>query len=101
MFEFLKNETKIPHRTYFAAAQYYLHNNKNLGKALDWIDKALEKSPKNFRYGLLKAKIQYKNGDRESALKTINLANDWAKQAKNANYVEQTKLFRKSLLKKK
>lgn len=101
MQEMLIDPTKIPHRTYFEAAQYYLNNNKNLGEALAWIDKALEKSPKNFRYGLLKAKIQDKSGDNQTALITINLAHTWAKKAKNANYIEQTELFRKSLLKRK
>jgi hypothetical protein len=100
MTEFLQYPEKIPARTYFEAAQYYLNNNKDLNEALSWMDAALEKSPNNFRYGLLKAKIQAKKGDKKSALITIEQAHAWAKAAKNANYIEQTALFKASLLKK-
>ena len=97
MTEFLKTPETIPHRTYFEAAQYYLHNDRDLKEALNWIDAALVKSPENSRYGLLKAKIQAKDGYTSSAMETINLANAWAVKANNANYTEQTDLFRKSL----
>jgi hypothetical protein len=100
MTEFLKTPESIPHRTYFEAAQYYLHNNRDLKEALNWIDAALEKSPENPRYGLLKSKIQAKNGDSKAAMATINQAHEWAVKASNANYIEQTELFRQSLLEK-
>lgn len=90
----------VPHRTYFEAAQYYYSNNKQLFEAMAYINAALEKSPENFRYGLLKAKIQDKAGAKEAALNTINMANQWAKNANNANYIEQTELFKQSLLAK-
>ena len=93
MNELLKNPETIPDRVYFEAAQYYLHNDKDLDKALEWIDAALERSPKNFRYGLLKARIEYKKGDQKTALKTIKMANKWAHDVNNANYIEQTQLF--------
>ena len=100
MAEFLKTPETIPHRTYFEAAQYYLHNNRDLKEALSWINAALEKSPENPRYGLLKAKIQAKSGNGVAAMETINLAYGWAVKANNANYTEQTDLFRKSLQEK-
>ncbi len=100
MSEFLQHPEKIPHRTYFEAAQYYLNNKKDLNDALHWIDASLEKSPNNFRYGLLKAKIQAKRGDEKSAILTIEQAHKWAKNAKNANYIEQTSLFKDLMLKK-
>lgn len=101
MAEFLTDPESIPHRTYFEAAQYYLHNDKDLKDALEWINAALVKSPENFRYGLLKSKIYNKSGDLQAAIETINMANAWATSAKNANYIEQTDLFRQSLMKKK
>ena len=101
MAEFLKTPETIPHRTYFEAAQYYLHNNRNLNEALSWINAALEKSPENPRYGLLKAKIQAKAGNSVAAMETINLSYGWAVKTNNANYTEQTDLFRKSLQEKK
>jgi hypothetical protein len=101
MTEFMKTPESIPHRTYFEAAQYYSNNGKDLNEALDFIDKALEKSPENFRYGLLKAKIQAKNNNGKGALITVKIANQWAKNKKNDNYIEQTNLFWQSLLTKK
>ena len=93
MTEFLKTPDDIPAGTYFEAAQYYLHNDKDLGDALSWINAALVKSPENFRYGLLKAKIQEKSGDHKAALATIEQANGWATAANNANYIGQTQLY--------
>lgn len=93
----LKNPDNIPHRTYFQVAQYYLSNDKNLDKALSMIITALEKSENNFRYGLLKAKIEHTLGNNEAAISSIDLAHEWAKKANNANYVEQTALFKKWL----
>lgn len=96
--EFLQNPDNIPHRTYFEAAQYYLNNDKDMGEALSFIDAAMLKSSENFRYGLLKSKIHNKNGNRKAALTTVELANGWAKKANNANYIDQTELFRQDVL---
>ena len=93
MAELLKTPDQIAHATYFRAAEYYLHNEKNLEQALIWIERALEMSENNFRYGLLKSKIQAARGDKAAALETIKLANKWAVVAKNDNYISQTKLF--------
>ena len=101
MLDFMKNPENIPHRTYFEAAQYYSNNNKDLNDALSFIDSALDKSPKNFRYGLLKAKILAKMNNYKNALVVIKAANMWAKNKNNANYIEQTRLFWESLLTKK
>ena len=98
---FMKNPEKIPHRTYFEAAQYYSNNGKDLKDALNFIDSALNKSPENFRYGLLKAKILAKMNNYKEALVIIEAANNWAKNKNNANYIEQTKLFWDSILTKK
>lgn len=100
MKEFLKTPETIPHRTYFEAAQYYLHNNRDLKEALSWVDAALVKSPENPRYGLLKSKIQAKSGDTKAAMATIDQAHNWAVKASNDNYIEQTELFRQSLMEK-
>ena len=83
----------MSHQNYFLAAEYYLHNNKDLARADTWIVAAMEKSPKNARYGLLRAKILAKAGKRDEALKVVADANAWATDAKNANYIEQTQEF--------
>jgi hypothetical protein len=87
------------HTNLFLAAEYYLHNDKDLAKADGWIISAIEKSPKNARYGLLRAKILAKAGKKDEALKVIADANAWAREAKNENYVEQTQLFWDSIKK--
>ena len=89
----------MAHMNYFLAAEYNLHNDKDLTKADEWILTAIEKSPKNSRYGLLRAKILAKAGKKDQALKVVAEANAWAKEAKNANYVEQTQLSWYSLKK--
>lgn len=89
----------MSHQNYFLAAEYYFHNGKDLGRADSWIATAMEKSPKNARYGLLRARILAKAGKRDEALRVIEEANAWAREAKNANYVEQTQLFWDSIKK--
>lgn len=91
--------TGMSHQSQFLAAEYYLHNNKDLAKADQWIAAAMEKSPKNPRYGLLRAKILAKAGKRADALRVIAEANAWAVETKNANYVEQTQQFWDSIKK--
>ena len=89
----------MSHQNLFLAAEYYLHNNKDLSKADGWIAAAMEKNLKNARYGLLRAKILAKAGKRHEALKVIADANAWAKETKNANYIEQTQVFWDSIKK--
>jgi hypothetical protein len=89
----------MSHQNLFLAAEYYLHNDKDLAKADAWIATAMEKSPKNSRYGLLRAKILAKAGKREQALAVIADANAWAREAKNSNYIGQTQLFWDSIKK--
>ncbi len=89
----------MSHQNHFLAAEYYFHNNKDLSKADGWISTAMEKSPKNARYGLLRAKILAKAGKTDDALRVIAEANAWATEAKNANYIEQTQVFRDSIKK--
>lgn len=95
----MKAPAGMSHQNYFLSAEYYLHNNKDLAKADQWIVTALEKSPKNARYGLLRAKILAKAGKHDDALKVVAEANAWAKESKNANYTEQTQVFWDSIKK--
>lgn len=72
---------------YFRAAGYYFDNNKDLKQALIWVDKAVAENPTAFYMFYLKARIEYKLGDKKagkaSAEKTIELA----KTAKNDDYI--------------
>ncbi len=72
---------------YFRAATYFFEKGKDLPQALTWVNKAIDENPTAFYMVLLKAKIEYKLGDKKagmaSAEKTIKLATE----AKNADYV--------------
>ena len=93
MAELLKTPEKVSHRVYFRAAEYYLHNKKDLNQSMEWIDAALAKSENNFRYGLLKAKIYTAQGNKPKAISTVKTAYNWAKAKNNANYMGQTSLY--------
>lgn len=83
--------------TYFRSAEYFYHNKKDLNKALEWSEKSLELSPKNPRFGLLKARILSGQGKKDESMKTIVEAHQWAVDSNNSNYEEQTRLFMENL----
>ena len=89
----LATPEKVSHRVYFRAAEYYLHNQKDLNQSMEWIDAALVKSENNFRYGLLKSKIYTAQGAKDKAISTVKTAYEWAKAKNNANYMGQTSLY--------
>lgn len=91
--ELLKAEAGMSAFNYFRAAEFYFHNNRDLDQAVEWIKAGIVKSPKNFRFGLLHAKILAKQGKKSDALKIIAEANAWAKERNNANYIQQTQVF--------
>jgi tetratricopeptide (TPR) repeat protein len=77
----------VDSRPYHAAASYYYDNNKDIKKALEWVNKAVDAQPTAFWITHLKAKIQAKAGDKKGALETANKALGQAKEAKNGDYV--------------
>ena len=93
----LQEPEKVPHRVYFRAAEYYMHNKKDLDQAMEWIDAALAKSASNYRYGLLKAKIYSAMGKKEQAISTVKTAYKWAEEKGSSNYMGQTSTYLASL----
>ena len=79
---------KADSRPYYQAASYYYENNKDLVKALDWVNKATEQNPKAFWVYALKAKIQLKLKDKKGALDTANKVVELAKESKNDDFVK-------------
>lgn len=75
-------------RPYFAAASYYYENGKDLNKALEWANKAIEQNPKAFWISHLKAKILLKNKDYKNAIATAEQSLATAKTEKNEDYVK-------------
>ena len=83
-------------RPYYSAASYYYANNKDLNKALEWINKAAEMNPSAYWVLMMKANIQYDLKDKKGAIATaeqvkkikdvdgayIKMANDLIEKAK-------------------
>ena len=77
----------VDNRPYFAAASYYFDAGKDMSKALDWANKAIEAQPKAYWIVHLKAKIQAKMGDKVNAKVTALKGIELAKEGKNDDYV--------------
>ncbi len=75
-------------RPYFQAATYYFENGKDIKKAAEWANKALENNPKAYWIALLKAKIQMKMMDKKGALITAADVVKLATEGKNDDYVK-------------
>lgn len=74
-------------KPYFAAAQYYYENNKDLNKALAWMNEAEKSDPKAVYYKYWKARIQLKMGDKPGAVTTAQEGVRLSKEAKNDEYM--------------
>ncbi|HEY4154372.1 MAG TPA: DUF2911 domain-containing protein, partial [Puia sp.] len=73
---------------YFTAALYYLDNKKDLYKALEWFNKAVDQNPKAYFMFYQKARCQAKMGKNKEALATAQQSMKLAKEAKNDDYVQ-------------
>lgn len=76
----------IPAMTYYRAAQYYYDTNKDLNKALEWVNKSLE-SMQTFWMLHQKAKIQAALGDYKGAIATANKSKELAVKENNNDYI--------------
>lgn len=74
-------------RPYIAAANYYYENDKDLNKALEWINKSLEIEPRAYWAILLKGKIQLKLKDKEGAAASATKVIALAKEDKSDEYI--------------
>ena len=75
-------------RPYFASAQYYYDNGKDLKKANEWVDKAIATNPDAFWMTLLKARILAKSGDKAGAKAAAEKTIATATKAQNDDYVK-------------
>ena len=80
---------------YFSAAQYFYQTNGDMTKALAWVNKAVEATPKDkdapFWYLRLKSLIQAKNGDKKGAIATAKESLALATKAGNGDYEKMNK----------
>jgi hypothetical protein len=77
----------VDNRPYFAAASYYFEVGKELPKALEWVNKAIDAQPSAYWMVHLKAKIQAKLGDKVGAKATALKGIELAKAGNNDDYV--------------
>ncbi|MDZ7935623.1 MAG: DUF2911 domain-containing protein [Emticicia sp.] len=77
----------VDSRPYLAAANYYFDNGKDMAKALEWANKAVDAQPKAYWVVYVKAKIQAKMGDNAGAKATALKSIELAKAGKNPDYV--------------
>ena len=82
----IEANTKVNPGNYFQAATYYLENGKDLNKALQWVNLALESNPTAFWMLHQKAKIQKALGDKKGAMETATASLNSAKKADNRDY---------------
>lgn len=81
--EAMKGEKK----PYFAAAQYYFENGKDLNKALAWMNEAEKADPKAPWVRLWKGRVQLKMGDKAGAQVTAQKGIELATEVKNEEYI--------------
>lgn len=87
--EAMKGEKK----PYFAAAQYYYSNGKDLKTALNWMNEAEKTMVDAPWVKLWKARVQLKMGDKVDAVKTAKEGLEIATRIKNGEYVRLTTQF--------
>lgn len=78
----------VDKRPYYQAANYYFENGKDLAKALEWDNKAIEQNPKAYYMVHLKAKILMKQKNYKDAVAVAEQSIALAKDAKNDDYVK-------------
>jgi hypothetical protein len=73
---------------YYAAAEFYFKENKELDKALNWINKAVDMRPEAYWVLRLKSQIQAANGDYKGAIETAKKSLQLAENDGNQTYVD-------------
>lgn len=84
----IDNAMNKDNRPYFTAAMYYMDNNKDLNKALEWLNKAAEQNPSAFWVLHQKANCLARLGKKADAIATAEKSMAIAKEAKNDDYVK-------------
>jgi hypothetical protein len=74
-------------KPYFAAAQYYFENGKDLNTALTWMNEAEKADPKAPWVRLWKGRVQLKMGDKAGAQASAQKGIELATEVKNEEYV--------------
>jgi hypothetical protein len=81
----MKGEGNKP---YFQAAQYYFNNNKDINKAVEWVNEASKANPQAVHIYYWKSRILLKAGDKAGAIATAKEGLQRATQAGNHEYIK-------------
>lgn len=73
--------------TYYNAARYYLENKKDLNKALEWINKAIQ-DREHFVFYNIKSKILADQNKYKEAIKAAEKSKELAQKSNNQDYVK-------------
>jgi hypothetical protein len=75
---------------YFAAAVYYLEEGKDINKAVEWIDKAVDMTSNQPRFWYLRQQslIHAKAGNKKQAVAAAKASLEGAKKAGNEDYIK-------------
>lgn len=84
-------------KPFWQAAQFYFEYERNMPKALDNVNKAIEAYPKGYWMLIYKAKIQKEMGNIKGALESSKQSMELAKEDGNDDYVKINKDFQKTL----
>jgi hypothetical protein len=76
---------------YFASAEFYFKEKKDMNQALEWINKAVEIRTDAYWMLRLKAQIQAEMGDFKGAVATAKVSMEAAQKAENDAYVQMNK----------
>jgi len=82
----IDNAMNKDNHPYFTAGLYYMENGKDLNKALEWLNKAVEQNPA-FYVVYQKARCQAKLGKKQEAIATAKKSIELSKQANNSDFV--------------
>ena len=93
----IDNAMNKDNRPYFQSAMYYMDNGKDLNKASQWFDKAIEQNPSAYWVWHQKANCLAKLGKKSDAVAAANKSMELAKAAKNGDYVTLNEKLLKSL----
>ena len=86
-------------KPYWEAAQFYFEYDRNLTKALENINKAIETNTNAYWMYLYKATIQKEMGDNAGAFKSSEASLELATVANNEDYIKMNKQLQKELKK--
>lgn len=93
----IENLMNADNRPYFNAAMYYMDNNKDLNKAVEWLDKATTQTPNAYWVWYQKARCLSMLGKKAEAMTASKKSLELAVAGKNPDYVTLNEKLQASL----